>query len=161
MNETAGTGVLAGIARRPRPRGPVEKLRSVSVTKTEGVHGNFRGAVMPGKLPRRQVSLIEAESWAAALADLDLHPEEMLDWSVRRADLLVQGLRLPREVGAVIAVGESLRIEVTLECDPCSRMDEIHPGLRTALVPDWRGGVLGKVLTDGDIAVGDEIRIER
>ena len=24
----------------------------------------------------------------------------------------------------------------------------------------WRGGVLGRVLTDGDIAIGDEVRIE-
>ncbi len=160
MELTARTGRLAGIARRPRPRGPVEVIRSVSVTTVEGVHGNFRGAVMPGKRPRRQISLIEAESWAAALADLGLHPEDMLAWSVRRADLLVQGLRLPREAGTVLAIGSSLRIEVTMECDPCSRMDEIQPGLRSALMPDWRGGFLGKVVTDGDIAVGDEIRIE-
>ncbi|HQS70796.1 MAG TPA: MOSC domain-containing protein, partial [Novosphingobium sp.] len=33
-------------------------------------------------------------------------------------------------------------------------------GLKSALLPDWRGGVLGRVLTDGDIAVGDEVRIE-
>jgi MOSC domain-containing protein YiiM len=75
--------------------------------------------------------------------------------------LLIQGLRLPREAGTVIAIGASLRIEVTQECDPCSRMDELRPGLKAALLPDWRGGVLGKVLTDGEIAVGDEIRIER
>ena len=40
-------------------------------------------------------------------------------------------------------------------------MDEIRPGLTAALTPDWRGGVLGRVVQDGEIAVGDEVRIER
>ena len=33
-------------------------------------------------------------------------------------------------------------------------------GLRQALVADWRGGVGGKVISGGVIAVGDQIRIE-
>jgi MOSC domain-containing protein YiiM len=39
-------------------------------------------------------------------------------------------------------------------------MDELAPGLRAALTPDWRGGVTGRVIADGTIAVGDEVRIE-
>ena len=38
-------------------------------------------------------------------------------------------------------------------------MDALHEGLRAALTPDWRGGFLGRVIEDGEIAVGDEIRI--
>ncbi|MBB4859097.1 MOSC domain-containing protein YiiM [Novosphingobium chloroacetimidivorans] len=107
------------------------------------------------------MSLIEAESWAAAMAELQLHGDDPPPWHSRRANLLIEGLRLPREEGFVLAIGASLRILVTQECDPCSRMEELLPGLKAALLPDWRGGVLGKVLTDGEIAVGDEIRIER
>lgn len=59
----------------------------------------------------------------------------------------------------MIAIGVTLRIEVTAECDPCSRMEEIAPGLKAVLTPDWRGGFLGRVIADGEIAVGDEIRI--
>ncbi len=94
------------------------------------------------------------------MADLGLAGEAALPWHVRRANLLVEGMRLPRDPGSVIAIGPSLRIEVTMECDPCRRMDEIRPGLRSALTPDWRGGVLGRVLNDGEIAIGDEVRIE-
>jgi len=154
------TGRLGGIARHERPRGPIETLARVFVTREEGVTGNCRGTIKPGGSDRRQVSLIEAESWAAAMADLGLRGEAAMPWHVRRANLLVEGLRLPREAGKVIAIGASLRIEVTLECDPCSRMDAIRPGLRDALAPDWRGGVLGRVLADGEIALGDEVRIE-
>src|SRR6185369_17602001 len=111
-------GRLLGIARHDRPRGPMETVTRVSVTREGGLRGDFRGAVLPGKSGRRQVSLIEAESWAAALADLGA----AIPWQERRANLLVRGIRLPREAGAIIAIGASLRIEVTCECDPCSRM---------------------------------------
>lgn len=132
----------------------------VAVNRTEGVHGDFRGAARPGKPPRRQISLIEAEGWAAAMAELGREGESAIPWFERRANLLVEGLRLPRTPGAVIAIGESLRIEMTRECDPCSRMEEVAPGLKAVLIPDWRGGVLGRVITDGEIAIGDEVRIE-
>lgn len=154
------TGRLGGIARHDRSRGAIETLPHVMVTRTEGVHGDFRGAIRPGKSGRRQISLIESESWAAALQDLGLFADRSLPWHVRRANLLVDGLRFPREVGRIIAIGASLRIEIACECDPCSRMEEIAPGLKAALLPDWRGGVLGRVLADGEIAVGDEVRIE-
>lgn len=137
----------------------MEVLDHVTVSVAGGVQGDFRGAVRPGRKPRRQISLIEAESWEAALADLGRDGENDLPWWKRRANLLTQGIRLPREAGAIIAIGASLRIEVTTECDPCRRMEEIAPGLKAVLMPDWRGGVLGRVIADGDIAVGDEIRI--
>ncbi|MCJ2186452.1 MOSC domain-containing protein [Novosphingobium beihaiensis] len=139
----------------------MEELVSVAVTAAAGVQGDFRGAVRQGKVPRRQVSLIEAESWTAALQELDIAGDDAPPWYSRRANLCVSGLRLPREPGAVIAIGSDCRIEITMECDPCSRMDEIKPGLMAALTPDWRGGVLGRVLDDGAIAVGDDVRIEK
>ena len=126
------TGRIAGIARHDRPFGPMETLDHVSVTAAEGVHGDFRGARASTKPTRkRQVSLIETACVTAAFA----------------------------ESGARIAVGATLVIEITDECEPCERMDALHEGLRAALTPDWRGGFLGRVIQDGEIAVGDEIRI--
>jgi MOSC domain-containing protein YiiM len=154
-------GRLGGIARHDRALGPMETLGHVSVTMAEGVHGDIRGAIASTKATRkRQVSIIEAESWAAAMEDLGVAEEDRLPWHARRANLLVEGLRLPREPGKVIAIGARLRIEVTVETEPCERMDTLLPGLKAALMPDWRGGLCGRVLTDGDIAVGDEVRIE-
>ncbi|MFC3173365.1 MOSC domain-containing protein [Novosphingobium bradum] len=149
-------GRLLGIARHDRPRGPMETVERVRVTRELGLAGDYRGAILPGKSGRRQISLIEAESWAAAMADLGAD----VPWQERRANLLVAGLRLPRQAGPIIAIGPSLRIEITCECDPCSRMEEMTSGLKAALLPDWRGGALGRVLADGEIAVGDEVRIE-
>jgi MOSC domain-containing protein YiiM len=153
-------GRLAGIARHARPGGVIEEIAVACVTAAEGVEGNCRGTPVSGKQPRRQVTLIEAESWALAMTELGLEGATRLPWSQRRANLLVEGLRLPREPGKVISIGKSLRIETTMECDPCRRMEAVHPGLMQALTPDWRGGVCGRVIADGDIEVGDEVRIE-
>jgi MOSC domain-containing protein YiiM len=129
---------------------------SGEVSVAEGLHGDFRSALASSKGTRkRQVSLIEGESWRAAQADSRC----LADWFDARRNLLVEGLRLPREPGARIAIGASLVLEVTCECDPCERMDALHQGLRAALTSDWRGGVLARVITDGHIAVDDTIRI--
>jgi MOSC domain-containing protein YiiM len=39
-------------------------------------------------------------------------------------------------------------------------MEALAEGLKAALTPDWRGGVCAMVIAPGEIAVGDEIRIE-
>ena len=149
-------GHLVGIARHDRPKGPMEVLGDVQVSVAEGIHGDYRGALASSKPgARRQVSAIELESWRAAQAACHC----ALDWWHSRRNLLVQGLRLPRTVGARFAVGLTLVLEVTGECDPCERMEALHPGLRAALTPDWRGGVLTRVITDGHISPGDEVRI--
>ncbi len=134
----------------------METLEHVAVSVAEGVHGDFRGARASLKPRRkRQVSLIEAECVTSALAEAGA----LLDWSDCRRNLLVQGLRLPREEGVRVQVGGSLVVEITGECDPCERMEALHHGLRAALEPDWRGGFLGRVIEDGEIAVGDEIKV--
>jgi MOSC domain-containing protein YiiM len=142
-------GTLAGIARRDGKRGEMQELDSAEVTTETGVANDFRGR--PGK---RQVTVLAAEAWGRACADVGRE----LPWVTRRANLLVEGVELPQTAGAVIVIGD-LRLEVVLETDPCSRMDEQCPGLREALVPDWRGGVCCRVLSSGRIAIGDEVRI--
>lgn len=148
-------GVLAGIARHGRPRGPIETLDAVDVSIEGGLAGDFRGAVKPGGRGRRQVSLIERADWESAMSELSVDHH----WSARRANLLVDAIDLPQRAGARVRIGTVL-LEITQECDPCSRMEEIEPGLKAALTPDWRGGALAKVIEGGRIAVGDSITME-
>jgi MOSC domain-containing protein YiiM len=150
-------GTLAGIARHARPKAPMEVLDHAHVTIDGGINGDFRGAVKPGGRGRRQVTLMERRDWDAAMADLDRD----IPWQEHRANLLIDGLDLPQSPGALLRIGADVLVTVTGECDPCSRMETIAPGLKGALTPDWRGGVTAKVLSGGEIAVGDEIRIEQ
>ena len=134
----------------------METIDHASVTADEGVRGDFRGALAASKPSRkRQVSLIEAECVATAFTECGA----VLDWSDCRRNLLLHGIRLPRAIGTRVRIGSNLVIEITCECDPCDRMDALHRGLRAALTADWRGGFCGRVIEDGEIAVGDPIRI--
>ena len=152
----AAGGILAGIARHSRPRGPMEVLDHVRVTVEGGLDGDFRGAVKPGGHGRRQVTLIERRDWDAAMRDVG----HDIPWQERRANLLVESLDLPQVAGVRLRIGEDVVLEVTRQTDPCDRMEALAEGLRAALTPDWRGGVCTKVREGGVIAVGDTIRIE-
>jgi MOSC domain-containing protein YiiM len=115
-----------------------------------------RGALKPGR-NKRQVTVMAAEDWRDALHDLGA----TVPWEQRRVNLLVEGLQLPDTTGARIVFASGLTLEVTGECDPCSRMEQVAPGLKAVLMPRWRGGVTTRVIASGPIAVGDEVRIER
>ena len=148
-------GLLAGIARRARPRGPMEVLDRAEVTLAGGVAGDFRGA-MRGKPHRRQVTLIERGDWVAATAEVG----RVIAWQERRSNLLVEDLDLPQVSGVRLRIGADVVLEITRETDPCERMEAVAPGLKAALLPDWRGGACAMVVEEGTIAVGDAIRIE-
>ena len=127
----------------------MQELESATVSAERGVADDFRGR--PGQ---RQVTLISADVWREVCDELGAE----LPWTTRRANLLVAGVDLPKAAGGVIEIGP-VRLEVTMETDPCPRMDEQHEGLTAALVPDWRGGVCCRVLAGGDLAVGDPVRV--
>lgn len=150
------TGRLLGIARHVRPRAAMETLDQADVTVAEGVRGDFRGSLKPGR-NRRQVTVMAVEAWRQALAEL-AHP---VSWEQRRVNLLVEGLALEEITGARLVFASGLTLEVTGECDPCSRMEEVAPGLKGALLPHWRGGVTTRVIEAGRLAVGIAVRIER
>lgn len=148
-------GILAGIARHAFPKAPMEVVDHVHVSVEAGLEGDFRGAVKPGGRGRRQVSLIERGDWDAAMAAVG----HSLPWQERRANLLVDKLDLPQIPGTRLRIG-TVVLEITQECDPCSRMETLAAGLKAALTPDWRGGVLARVIEGGAIAVGDTILVE-
>ena len=133
----------------------MEELQEALIGETFGVEGDARGA----KYPRRQVTVLAREDFEAALLDLagPAGPPE-LPWTARRANLLVEGLRLPRAKGAVIAVGSAL-LEVTAQTVPCERMNEAYPGLLKALYPVWRGGVTCRVSKGGIVKIGERVSI--
>lgn len=143
-------GTLAGIARRERKRARMETLERAEVSTETGVAGDWRGRPGP-----RQVTVLSAAAWRDACRELSAD----LPWILRRANLLVEGIDLPHSTGAIIGIGP-VRLLVTGEIDPCSRMDEQHPGLTDALRPGWRGGVSCTVLAGGAVAVGDPVTLE-
>jgi len=146
------TGKLIGIARKARRRAPMEELRQAHISAEGGIEGDH------GPRPlRRVVTIVSRESWQAAIEELGASAD--VPWTLRRANLFVEGIDPPKAAGLRIHIGGVL-LETTYETDPCERMDEQLAGLRKALEPDWRGGVRARVLEEGQVAIGDPVEIE-
>ena len=148
-------GSLIGIARRSGRRAPMEELQAGLITREAGLEGDSRGA----KFVTRQITVLAREDWNAALLDLaDLMGPPDLPWTTRRANLYVEGVRLPRAKSGVIQIGPVI-LEITGQTNPCHRMDEARKGLLSALHPEWRGGVTCRVRDGGAIKLGDPVII--
>ena len=125
-------------------------LQECPISKEQGVTGDTRGRPGP-----RQVTVMSAESWRDACSDLEMQ----LDWTTRRANLLIDGIDLRESEGKVLHIGADVELLITGELDPCGRMDEACPGLRKALIPHWRGGVMCRVLVAGDVGLGNAVEL--
>ncbi len=104
--------------------------------------------------PHRQVTVIEKEVFDRIRGSLP-----SADASMRRANVMVSGVRLADSRNRVLRLG-GVRILIGGETRPCERMDEQCPGLREALSTGWGGGAHGVVLDDGLIRVGDAATLE-
>jgi len=140
---------LLGIAIKPQRLQPMQLLDVGELSVEAGLAGDSRG--QPGP---RQVTVLSQAAWRAACDELEVS----LPWSERRANLLVEDLPLDQSIGGQIRIGDAV-LEITGETDPCSRMVAVHPGLRQALSPDWRGGVCCRVLRGGTLALGMEAEL--
>jgi MOSC domain-containing protein YiiM len=142
----SGVGKLEAIWIKRFRRGPMDSKDSAELRAGRGIEEN---ANQGGK---RQVTVISKEAFAEVSAELGATIEP----SFRRANFMVSGIDLRESRGRVLAVG-GVRLRLVGETRPCERMDEAHPGLRSALSPEWRGGAYGEVLNDGAIAVGCDV----
>jgi MOSC domain-containing protein YiiM len=140
-------GALLAIWLKRVKGGPMAPVDEADLEAGLGLAGNAdRGG-------RRQVTILDADVWAAVAAALGVP----LPPGTRRANLLVRGLALPRSVGRILALGPA-RLRVLGETKPCEVMEAALPGLEAALRPDWRGGIYGEVVEGGRIRVGDPVR---
>lgn len=133
---------------RPMSRAPSKNVTSAVAVENQGLEGDH---AVGGK---RQVTLIDRESWSEACDELGV----AVDPVERRANVLVEGLRLGPTIGQRLRVGEVL-LEILGETAPCELMDDAQLGLHAALRPDRRAGVFGRILEGGTIRVGDEVSV--
>ncbi len=144
-------GCVVGLAVRPRRGAALQTREQLAITTTHGIEEDH------GKASKRGVTLLSQPQWRQTVADLGLD-EEALPWTTRRANVLIDAPSLAPLIGQTIRLGE-ITIAVLGETDPCSMMDRQHAGLRNALEPDCRGGVFGRILTDGAVCVGDALLV--
>jgi MOSC domain-containing protein YiiM len=125
-------------------RGAMDPVEDAKFLERQGIQDDAnRGR------SNRQVTIIEQETFDRIRMMLpDAEP------AMRRANVMVSGVRLEESRGRVLSLG-AVRIRIGGETRPCERMDEQCPGLRSALGPAWGGGAHGIVLAGGTVRVGD------
>jgi hypothetical protein len=148
----AGTGTLEAILVAGSAGEPTRSLERVRALADRGLEGDRhvegRGT-FPSGLPGSALTLIEAE--VCESFDPPLGPDE------HRRNLVTRGIDLNALVGAEFMVG-TLRCRGMRLCEPCTVADGYasRPILR-ALV--HRGGLRADILQDGEVALGDVIRV--
>ncbi len=143
---------IHGIAIKTAKRAPLKEVGHAEITVGFGLEGDVRGA--GGTSRQRQVTLLSLQQWKDACKALDIE----LPWPMRRAGLCVAGIAFgPSDVGRKVRIGGNVELLITGETEPCSRMDEIFPGLMAALAIDWRGGVTTKVIKGGTVRINSPV----
>lgn len=127
------------------PKGKEPPLRSRSLTLVEGL--GIEGDHHARPRSSRQVLLMAEENCDA----FGLGPGEV------RENVVTRGIDLQNlPAGTLLEIGTAT-VEITKDCEPCSFIDGIRPGLRVRM--QRRRGMLARVVRGGEIRVGDEITL--
>ncbi len=140
-------GRLQAIWIKRKKGGDMDPVPSATLVPGLGIVGN---ADQGGE---RQVTIMEQEVWEELMKQVGAS----LPPSLRRANLMVSGIRLHHTEGRILRVG-ACRIRIGGESTPCGRMDDAIEGLRDLMSEQWRGGAYGEVVQGGEISVGDPVR---
>lgn len=78
-----------------------------------------------------------------------------LDPGALRENFLVDGEIERFASGQVLRIGRTALVRLTIPCEPCAKLNRVRPGLAR----DTAGhrGFLARVLTDGEVRVGDDV----
>jgi MOSC domain-containing protein YiiM len=165
-------GIVTAVSRSPRHTLVKPNADSIRLIAGLGIEGDVHQGVTvkhrsrvardPSQPNLRQVHLIHAELHdELRRSGFDVRPGQMGE-NITTSGIDLLGLA----AGTRLYAGESAVVEVTGLRNPCAQLDKIQKGLMAATLDrDKRGnlvrkaGIMGIVLTSGEIRPGDPIRV--
>ena len=143
-NSSATKGVIVSLQLCPGYRKPMQMVEEAEAIANLGMKKDKHA--LPDS--SRQVLLVEKET----LDELRILPGQV------KENITTSGIRLMSlKYGNRLKIGENVILEITKACSPCSRMEEIRPGLLRELA--GRRGMLTRVIQGGMIRRGDPIEL--
>lgn len=151
LNTLPQTGKVKWIGLRPAKRAIIQVVKAVEATTENGLVGDRYS----GQSGKRQVTLIQEEHLEAVAKFLNT---EKIDVALTRRNILVSGINLLALKDHQFRIGDSVILETTGHCHPCSRMEEnFDTGGYNAM--RGHGGITARVIADGVIKVGDSVQL--
>ena len=150
MNARVRPGKVEWIGVRPKRRAPMSVVEEVMLDTVLGLVGDRYS----GRSGERHVTLIGRENLDAISAFLgqDVAPEQL------RRNIVVSGVNLLAWKNRKFRLGDAV-LEMTGECHPCSRMEEIF-GEGGYNAVRGHGGITARILQNGTVRTGDILQVE-
>ena len=144
----ANEGSVVSMRLNVGSRKPMKEVDSARVITGQGIEGD-RHLKEDGSRSRRQILIMDRET----LGNFSL------DDGIIRENITVVGMDFSSiDAGDRVSIGREVVLEITGECEPCARMDEIRAGLQNEL--DGQRGMLAYAEKGGLISVGDAISVK-
>ena len=138
-------GRIAALHLNVAHRAPLRRVERAEFVAARGIDGDRHFSEREERQVF-QVLMIEQETLEA----LDLVPGAV------RENVTTAGVDLTSlQVGRRLALGSEVLVEISQPAAPCSRMEEVRPGLRAEL--EGRRGMLASVVSGGTVRVGDSV----
>lgn len=134
---------------RPLRRAPMLVGDELILDAVTGIAGDHYAGIQQRK---RQVTLIQSEHLAvvSALLGYTVEPHTL------RRNLLISGINLLALKGQWLKIGDTVMLEITGACHPCSRMEE-SLGAGGFNVMRGHGGMTATIVGGGVIRKGDPV----
>ena len=142
MTNRSSPGIIYSIQLCPGHRRPMNVVDQAEAVENFGLRGD-RHALPDSS---RQVLFVEKE----VLDGMGLVPAQVKE-NITTTGISMMNFRY----GDRLLIGKEVIMEITKACAPCSRMEEIRPGLSRQLA--GRRGMLARVISGGIIRHGDKI----
>ena len=128
-------------------RDPMKEVNDANFITGQGMEGD-RHLRSDGRRSNRQVLIMDSET----LSHFDLLPGQV------RENVTVAGLDFSSiSAGDKVSLGGDVILEITGDCEPCARMDELRPCLKDEI--DGKRGLLAFVEKGGVVSVGAEVGV--
>jgi MOSC domain-containing protein YiiM len=153
--EPPWTGEVVSIHIADKAEAPMRSVDRVRAIPGKGLEGdryfNARGTYSDRPGPGREITLIESEAIEAMARDNEI----TIPTGASRRNVTTRGAPLNHLVGLEFDIGPVRLLGIKL-CEPCSHLESLtQKGVIGGLV--HRGGLRAKILTEGQIRVGDRI----